>query len=604
MAGIHDAAPLAPDARGVARDRLRFLTADPTPDDQVRPPILASWRRSRDLRVAADRIDLPYLRDPDLDTPLTRSAAPVLDRLHQQLAGQAVGIVLTDPGGLVLVRRTGDATLERHLDRVRLAVGFSYAEEFVGTNGIGTALEAGSATAVFGHEHYAENLEMLACAGVPIHDPMSGRVVGLIDLTCWRRDAEALLLTLARATADQIEGALRASSGVRELAVLQAFRRACLRTGGIVFAVTDDALTVNDHARAELEPLDQAALLAHAVEVGSTLAAGRRRSVDVLLPTGSPARMYCHQVDAERELAGLVVHVRVGPRDEPPAARHAGSERMLLPGLVGDAPLWQRACREVEAAVTSDAWVVVEGEPGVGKTALLRAVQLRRHPARRLTVLDAARAAGDRAAWTAALRAALADGATVVVIHVDTLATADLRALSATLQDVRRLPAAERPQVVLTRLPGAASGAVARLLSLFPTTVSVPPLRLRLEDLGALVPFLLAKLGPGGHVSCSAAAMRLLMRSTWPGNVGQLQQLLHRVVQQRRSGVVDARDLPPELHSTSRRVLSTLEAMERDAIVASLADAHGNKVAAARSLGMSRATMYRRIHEFGIVPPA
>jgi transcriptional regulator of acetoin/glycerol metabolism len=51
-------------------------------------------------------------------------------------------------------------------------------------------------------------------------------------------------------------------------------------------------------------------------------------------------------------------------------------------------------------------------------------------------------------------------------------------------------------------------------------------------------------------------------------------------------------------------VLSTLEAMERDAIVASLADAHGNKVAAARSLGMSRATMYRRIHEFGIVPPA
>ena len=43
--------------------------------------------------------------------------------------------------------------------------------------------------------------------------------------------------------------------------------------------------------------------------------------------------------------------------------------------------------------------------------------------------------------------------------------------------------------------------------------------------------------------------------------------------------------------------------MERDAIVKCLADAHGNKVQAARSLGMSRATIYRKIHDYGIVPP-
>jgi transcriptional regulator of acetoin/glycerol metabolism len=50
-------------------------------------------------------------------------------------------------------------------------------------------------------------------------------------------------------------------------------------------------------------------------------------------------------------------------------------------------------------------------------------------------------------------------------------------------------------------------------------------------------------------------------------------------------------------------VLSTLESMERDAIVRSLADTNGNKVQAARSLGMSRATIYRKIHEFGIITP-
>ena len=62
-------------ATDVAADRLRFLTAEPVDPSTCASPILASWRRSRDLKVAADRIELAYLPDPDLDTPLTRSAA-------------------------------------------------------------------------------------------------------------------------------------------------------------------------------------------------------------------------------------------------------------------------------------------------------------------------------------------------------------------------------------------------------------------------------------------------------------------------------------------------------------------------------------------------
>ena len=51
----------------------------------------------------------------------------------------------------------------------------------------------------------------------------------------------------------------------------------------------------------------------------------------------------------------------------------------------------------------------------------------------------------------------------------------------------------------------------------------------------------------------------------------------------------------------SRRLLSPLESIERDAIVQSLQDHDGNKVRAAEALGMSRATIYRKIHEYGIV---
>jgi transcriptional regulator of acetoin/glycerol metabolism len=80
--------------------------------------------------------------------------------------------------------------------------------------------------------------------------------------------------------------------------------------------------------------------------------------------------------------------------------------------------------------------------------------------------------------------------------------------------------------------------------------------------------------------------------------------VLRKVVQHRRTGTIQPDDLPPECHTVSRRLLSPLESLERDAIVQSLRDADGNKVKAAKSLGVSRATIYRKIHEYGIVTPA
>ena len=117
------------------------------------------------------------------------------------------------------------------------------------------------------------------------------------------------------------------------------------------------------------------------------------------------------------------------------------------------------------------------------------------------------------------------------------------------------------------------------------------------------MPFFLGKLSQQGRVTCSPAAMQLLLRHTWPGNAAQLWQVLKQVVQRRRVGQIMPEDLPPECWTVSRRVLSPLESIERDAIVQSLLDQGGNKIRAARALGMSRATIYRRIREYGIVTP-
>ena len=143
MPGGVNVRPEGSDDSWLALARERFLTAEPIKPGLVRDTILASWWRCWEWHVAADRIDLSYVRDPDRDTPLARSALPVLQNLRESLQGEPVSVVLSDGAGVVLSRLTADHDLERYLDGVQLAPGFSYAEEFVGTRACLVDLEAG-----------------------------------------------------------------------------------------------------------------------------------------------------------------------------------------------------------------------------------------------------------------------------------------------------------------------------------------------------------------------------------------------------------------------------------------------------------------------------
>ena len=354
----------------LASARDRFLASEPVDPRAVREPILASWRRSRQSNVAADYLDPGYLRAPDLDSAIARAASPVLAHLYDQLEGQPISVILTDASGMILLRMTGDHDLERHLDKIKLAPGFSYAEDRVGTNGIGTALESGGPAHVFGHEHYAERLEGMACAGVPVRDPVSGKTLGVIDLTCWRKNADPLMLSLVQATADQISQSLAAASSSRDLRLLHEYNRACRHTGGIVLALGNDVVMLNDHARKALGPGDQAALITQAGE-----ALGRRHpgAVTVDLPSGTVARMFCHRVAQPAVQDGIrdgVVHVKLvaGVRELRTAAvttaRVTGRLASCTPGW----PPGRRRCPARAPRCRCPAWWAAV-RPGGGRAA-------------------------------------------------------------------------------------------------------------------------------------------------------------------------------------------------------------------------------------------
>ncbi|NUR96749.1 MAG: Fis family transcriptional regulator [Kribbellaceae bacterium] len=593
---MDELAPTADDNLRTAAARLNFLTFDPVEARDVRPPILASWVRSQHWNLPPDKIQLPYVADPDLDLPLTRSAGPVLRKLHENLDGQPISVILTDRSGLVLQRLTADAGLARHLDKVFLAPGFSYAEEFAGTNGIGTALEGGGPMHVFGHEHYAEDLEDLACAGVPIKHPLNGKTIGAIDLTCWRKDAGSLLMALAKTTAENIRAALLKESSTHELTLLETYLQHSRRLGDLVIAIDEDLLLMNAKARQSLDTDDQRAVLGYASEL---LTGGAPEAILTELPSGSWVRITCRSVGA-RPGAGIVQvspqSSRVGRRS--PASGHRPPPRPVLPGLVGRSAPWLGSSREADNACRAGQWVVLTGEPGVGKLALARAAH-RENKAGLFHVVDAA-----RDGFPAELEAELADDSvqTLVVRHVEALDPAGAAGLAEALYGVLERRPSDPPWVVLT-LTGDEPPYLGELLTLFPLTVEVPPLRHHIEDVRELVPYFLEQLAHG-ELTCAPETMQQLLRSAWPGNTAELCQVLQQVVvRRRRAGVIVPADLPARTQAVSRRSLSQLEALERDAIIRSLIANDGHKGRAAKSLGMSRATIYRKIHDYGIQPP-
>jgi hypothetical protein len=177
--------------------------------------------------------------------------------------------------------------------------------------------------------------------------------------------------TLVERAELRIQQALLADSGVRELELLQEYLRTCRRTAGIVFALNNDVVMMNDYARQVLDPAEQSVLLSQAAE---TLA-GRRptATVNVQLPSGMRARLFCRPIRGEGRLAGGVVHIKlIGADPEPAEVAVPGrvlSTGLAGAGLVGSGALWLRGCHQVEAVHDSGEWLALEGEPGAGKLA-------------------------------------------------------------------------------------------------------------------------------------------------------------------------------------------------------------------------------------------
>lgn len=291
-------------ARIVARARERFLESGDAVGIPVRAGIVESWRRSRSFAVEADRLNPPYLGQVDQDSCLCHAAKPILDRL-EQVVGSGMCAVLTDARARVLNRRAAEASLARHLDRIRLAPGFSFAEEHIGTNGIGTTLQAHQPHIVLGAEHFIEGLHTTACAAVPIRDSRR-RLVGLLDVTCRYQDSTPQMPSLVYHAASAIEQRLLELGSERDHAVLEEFRAACRHGSRPVVTMSDNLTMTNVQAADLLTPADHAII--HEA-IASRRSSGSTEIAHAILSRGDRVLLHCRSIVTAAGTAGAVIEI-------------------------------------------------------------------------------------------------------------------------------------------------------------------------------------------------------------------------------------------------------------------------------------------------------
>jgi hypothetical protein len=183
-------------------------------DDAVRDVVRASWRRSLGSGVDPDGCAPPVeLLDDDLlayrEAHPLATVMPVIRRLLvEDAVDDKMIVAVTDAGGRMLWVE-GDPRLRSQAAGMHFVEGARWAEDVVGTNAPGTALAVDHAVQIYGSEHFRRPVQPWSCSAAPVHDPVTGILLGAIDVTGGDHVASPHVLTLVRATVAAVEAELR-----------------------------------------------------------------------------------------------------------------------------------------------------------------------------------------------------------------------------------------------------------------------------------------------------------------------------------------------------------------------------------------------------------
>jgi transcriptional regulator of acetoin/glycerol metabolism len=624
-----------PRTKTPARDTMlaweRFLTGEPEAAVPLGNFVVSSWKRSLELGVdptgraapfAARGDDLHELRERHLD--LRSAATGVFAEVSELLAGSHSIMLLTDARGVVLEAAGDSATLEQG-QGIHLTLGGDWREDVVGTNGIGTALATGRPAQVHAAEHFCEGIKSWTCAGAPIFEPGTHEILGVVDISGPPPTYQRTNLTLAVTAARQIEAALGERAARERMRLLEV----CLQR-------------ISSSDAAGLIALDSVGRLVHATgRIPSSIGIGERvpgleRHLPIeqwasRLPEGWRPE-WLNAVSLDGRTIGAVLVIPEKPRS---VVGRSGSEadpgRSNFDQIIGRGAATTAAIRKARQLVGRNVPVLIEGETGVGKELLARAIHDDAEGKRPFIAFNCGAVSKELVAAElfghvpGAFTGATREGrpGRFELAHQGTLCLDEIGEMPLDLQPVLLRVLEEgivyrvgdtNPRRVNARLIAMTNrdlksevqaGRFRRDLfyRISVTSITVPPLRDRLDDIDLLVDHFNRTLSTRHALPMRQfppCVVQALRAHPWPGNVRELRNVIERLLLTSSEPLVSLDDLPPEFATSHAPEPTSIDQVERDAIAHALRHEQGNLAGAARRLGISRSTIYRKLCRYGL----
>ena len=560
-------------------------------------------------------------------------------------------IVLTNGDGVLLEALGDKATLRAGAD-IHLSVGGMWDESSVGTNGIGTALATGEAVFVHAAEHFCEGIKSWTCAGAPVRDPLDGEIIGAFDLSGYSPIFRPHNAIFVAAIAREIEQQLAQRQREERTRLLEAFIANSpgyeSRDGLVIVDRRGRATYVNNMPASR----DGSGLRAQIVDCGDKILEGPltdlTKAPGSTFPDALLSRCHFDPLRLDGEIRGAALVFPLSHTTARPARASVTPPRLQTPAdtIIGECPALRAAVDTASrvARCGPEIAFLIEGETGVGKELFARLVHNesdRRHKpfvalncgaiTRELFGSEIFGHVGG--AFTGASKEGkpgvfeLADGGALSLDEIGEMPLdiqpfllrvleertvrrigdtrergVDVRLIASTNRDLRKEVEAGRFRSDLFYRIGMVS-------------ISVPPLRERWDDIELLIEHYNERIALQTRrppLEFTRDALDALKAYRWPGNVRELRNLISRLSLLAATPLVRYEDLPQDVRNDPQPVVFQpsakgeaerghgLEEAERRAVMEALTAERGNLSKVAQRLGISRPTLYRKIHLYGI----
>lgn len=632
----------------------RMITGEPMVATAVSKIVLASWQRSIRSSVEPRSQSAPLAASGDAMEQLRRRnqdvmwAAQGLFVASAHLLTQSGSIMLlTDPNGVVL-DVAGDMRTVEAAQGIHLVAGANWHEGVVGTNGIGTALATRQPVMVHAAEHFCEGIKRWTCAAAPVFWPGTEQILGVVDISGPPSTYQRSNLVLALSAARQIEAVIAERIGRDRIRLLEASLHSHV-TGDMAAMLVLDSDGKLVHVSGSVPGMDlrvdgRLASLPSGLHVDEWV----RRLPDGLRPE------WLHPVRVGGRTIGAWLGVPRRPRPATVAAAAStvtGIERAAPASevdpsrssfgkMTGNSPSLLATVDRARQLAGRRVGVLIQGETGVGKELFARAIhgdEGRSGPfltfncgATTKELIGGELFGHVRGAFTGATnegragRFELAHGGTLCLDEIGELPLELQPVLLRALEEgvVCRL-GESRPRQVDVRLLAMTNRELLKEVEagrfrrdlyhrISVTAIRVPPLRERGDDIELLVRHFNRVLAERHGVpmrSFGGEVMGLLHAYAWPGNVRELRNVVESLLLTSAEPSVFPEELPDEVLAAVGRpapagagqVGASLEEVERLTIERSLLESHGNLTHAARALGVSRSTLYRKVERYRLV---